>query len=341
MAEATSVKDTKNEGFNGVNDSLLGKYYCRLLIGKFSRPSPFKSALFETPTMIHLPLPDILQDNTSVNYSGVQLESVGDFVNGDIAGGSIGAVSRGVGNILSGAVSNFSGSAANALTQAFGGNKELGDRIGGMVNGSVRETFPPDLVQSAFEQAMGTAPNPNPSVAFQGPNLREFGLSWTFFPVSKTESDKIHNVIKILKRASLSSSASSSGAAILNYPDMVQLNFFPWDGGEAETGPTNPWYWSKDSIIRIKKCVMNSVSVDYNPSNSPAFFADEKPVAVRLSIGFSEIEYMLSNDWGETRETSTYVQIIERANALAIDRFGGITGQAAIFGALSGVAAVQ
>jgi hypothetical protein len=207
-----------------------------------------------------------------------------------------------------------------------------------MVNESVRDTFPPDLVQSAFEQAMGTAPNPNPSVAFQGPNLREFGLSWTFFPVSKPESDKLHNVIKILKQSSLPSSASSSGAAILNYPDMVQLNFFPWDSGPIEG---NPWYWSEDSIIRIKKCVMNSVSVDYNPSNSPAFFADNKPVAVRLSIGFSEIEYMLSNDWGGTRESNTYVQIIERANDAGVRSFGGITGQAAIFGALAGAAAVQ
>jgi hypothetical protein len=52
---------------------------------------------------------------------------------------------------------------------------------------------------------------------------------------------------------------------------------------------------------------MNNVSVDYNSSNIPGFFvANEnnpkkpgKPVAIRLSIGFSEIEYMLANDWGE------------------------------------------
>jgi hypothetical protein len=175
--------------------------------------------------------------------------------------------------------------------------------IGGAVTQGVATTFPADKVQTAFEQMVGSAPNPNPSVAFEGPNLREFQLTWTFFPRSEAESTNIHRIVTILKRTSLPRNSISKSGAILDYPDMCQLNFFPWD---KNPDASNPWFWNNNtSIIKIKKCVMNNVSVDYNASNIPGFFAGTgKPVAIRLSIGFSEIEYMLSNDWGETPTTS-------------------------------------
>jgi hypothetical protein len=314
---------------DGVAGSMLGKYHCRLLIGKYERPTPFASSKFKIDTRLDLPLPDILQDNTSVKYNGVELESVGDFLNGDFKGGVVGIGSRGIGSIASTAAGNFLGSGVGAIAEAIG-NRDIGDRIGGAFNQGVRDAFPPDKIQTAFEQMMGASPNPNPSVAFQGPNLREFQFTWTFFPASKEESDRIHKIINILKRASLPKATTSEGAAILNYPDMVQLNFYPWDNGGLEE---NYGWNSETSIIRIKKCVMNNVSVDYNPSNSPAFFADGKPVAIRLSIGFSEIEYMLSHDWGSEREGETYFQLVERGEIRAIQAFGTITGQAILFGA--------
>jgi hypothetical protein len=130
-----------------------------------------------------------------------------------------------------------------------------------------------------------------------------------------------------LKRASLPRNSIETSGAILDYPDMCQLNFFPWD--ESPDG-SNPWFWNKDSIIRIKKCVMNNVSVDYNVSNIPGFFAKNgKPVAIKLSIGFSEIEYMISNDWGapetDTGSFSFLARVIGRTAATLTNNFTGIT----------------
>jgi hypothetical protein len=272
----------------GLTDSMLGKYYCRLLIGKYKRPSPFNDAIWNTHSAIHLPLPDVLSDDTSVKYSGIDLTTVGDIVNGDALTGVAGAVLRGVGSGVSSLIGNSLGALAGAAT---GG---LGDVIGPAVEQAARNALPAESIQTAFEQSIGLSPNPNPSIAFQGPNLREFQLSWTFFPRNKTESQKVTNIIALLKRASLPSNTIERSGALLNYPDMVQLNFFPWD-----KDGTGPWGWSADSIIRIKKCVMSGVNVDYNPSNVPGFFANtHSPVAIRLSIGFTETEYMLSSDWG-------------------------------------------
>ena len=291
----------------GLTGSMLGKYYCRLMIGKYERPTPFKKGNWKIDKRINLPLPDILQDNTSVKYNGVELESVGDFINGNVGSGLIGAGYRNVGLGLSTLGQNVLGSAAGAVAERYlKGTSELSNVIGGAVSEGVKSVFPADKVQSAFDQIVGAAPNPNPSVAFQGPNLREFQLTWTFFPTSESESDNIHNIVVALKRASLPRNSIAGSGALLDYPDMCQLNFFPWDDESQPSNGSNPWFWKDTSIIKIKKCVMNNVSVDYNVSNIPGFFAGTKnrPVAVRISIGFSEIEYMLANDWGETATDS-------------------------------------
>jgi hypothetical protein len=293
---------------------MLGKYYCRILIGKYKRPAPFQVGTWDITSRINLPLPDALQDNTSVKYNGVELESVGDFINGNVGSGLAGIAARNVGGAASTLISNVSGSLAGAVTERFGGSGAMSDVIGGAVTEGVKNAFPAEKMQTAFEQMVGAAPNPNPSVAFQGPNLREFQLTWTFFPRSEAESTNIHRIVTKLKRASLPRNSISGSGAILDYPDMCQLNFFPWDDNTLSPSEgTNPWFWTNNSIIKIKKCVMNNVSVDYNVSNIPGFFAGTgKPVAIRLSIGFSEIEYMLSNDWGEPATESGILAGIAR-----------------------------
>jgi hypothetical protein len=302
---------------------MLGKYYCRIMIGRYERPSPFRNSTWAPHTAFHLPLPDGLNDETSVKYSGTDLETVGDVINGNIGSGLLSLGIRNAGGALSSGLSRAAGAAAGALA-SIRGNSELGNTIQEAVSQGVANAFPANQIQSAFEQTIGMAPNPNPSVAFQGPNLREFTLAWTFFPTNKIESENVFNIIKTLKRSSLPNNTVDNSAAILSYPDMVQLNFFPWDTG----GSGNPWGWNtENSIIRIKKCVMGSVNVDYNPSNVPGFFADTNaPVAIKLSIGFSEIEYLLSDDWGHNanRQSESLVGAFATMVSKVADAFNPI-----------------
>jgi hypothetical protein len=297
---------------NGPTDSVLGKFYCRISLGKYSRPRPFGDSRFEKTSSIYLPLPDILRDTSSIKYNNTDTQTVGDLFNLDAVTGVMGFGYRNLGRMGSDFIGKAAGAAVGGAAAAVGG------MLGGAANfldagaqNIANEMIPADQLQTAIEQSVGKASNPNPSISFAGPSLRSFNLNWTFFPTSKEESDRVFNIIKTLKQAALPSNTFSNSGAILNYPYMCQLNFFPWDSTEKDfgTGTLNRWGWTERSILRYKKCVMNSVDVDYNPSNVPGFFKEgDAPVAIRVSIGFDEIEYMLSGDWESTLGGSTAVE---------------------------------
>lgn len=322
-SDGTDLRTQSTENNNGPAGSMLGRFYCRLSIGKYERQSPFTDSSWRPHSMLYLPLPDVLKDSTAAKYGGMDLETVGDFFNMDFATGVGGALYRNAGTAISTGVGNLSGAALSAMIAAASGGKAsgVGDKLGAALNKGMQNTFPGDKIQSAIEQKFGVAPNPNPSVAFQGPELRNFSYTWTFYPTKKEESAKVFNIIKLLKQASLPAQTFSGSGALLNYPDICQLNFFPWDENS-----NSRWGWTEKSIIRIKKCFMTNVDVDYNPSNVPGFFNDENssPVAIRLTINFSEIEYMLSQDWESGRTGSTF---IEDATIIALG-IGAVTAAA-------------
>lgn len=273
-------------------NSLLGKYWTQIRVGPYDRPTPLSPGDFKTERTIILPLPTELRDDTAVGYTNLDLTSTGDVINGSIGGGLAAYALRKSGDVISGGASAIAGAGAGALAGL--GGEALGDAVQEAVSGGIAEAFPPDQVASAIQQSLGAAPNPNPSVMFTGPSLREFNFSWTFYPRNLTESRKIKGIVEYLKRSALPSNKLSGSASVLSYPMMTQFNFYPWDSkGKGQHG------WSDNSIIRMKRTMMSAVNVNYAPSNVPSFFGgDSHPVAIGLSISLREIEYMLSEDWG-------------------------------------------
>jgi len=302
---------------NSPTDSYLGKYYTQLTLGEYSRPAPFTSSEFKTKKIIYFPLPVDLRDNTSVGYNNnnQNLESVGDIINGDsvndIGPGLRAALARNSGELIKSTASNVLGAGVDAY---FGGYSKFLGKIGGAID----KVISADQITSAIQQMTGTAPNPNPSVMFTGPELRDFSHSWTFYPKNETESNTLQKIIKVLKESALPKNTFAGSAALLNYPNMVQLNFYPWD-----TGGLAPWGWNSDtSIIRYKKCVMKGVSVNYTPGGSPGFFhGTNGAVATTITISFMEIEYMLSGDWDSNSGLDT---LLESAQAIT-NAFPGAT----------------
>jgi hypothetical protein len=274
--------------------TVYGKYYTTIRIGPYQRPKPFDRPAFNPNLNIILPLPNELRDDTTVSYTNINLETVGDLINLNIGSGAGAAVLRNSGNLITGAGSILADAGA-AFAGALGGN--AAESIVGGVTSAIGSLFPAEQITSAIQQSTGLAPNPNPSVAFQGPVLRDFSYTWAFYPKSAAESAKIDTMIKKLKSRALPKNWVNNSAAILEYPDMCQLNFFPWDNNG-----TGDWGWSDKSIIRYKKCVMAGVNANYNPFGTPAFFEGTTlPVTYQLTISFREIEYLLSEDWDTAR----------------------------------------
>lgn len=262
------------------------KYFCTLSLAEYSRPEPFDEPEFKLDKIIRLPLPAELRDDTAVAYNNIDMKLVGDVLNDDVGSGLMAQGLR-----SAAAVPQALGA---SLSEAGGTASSFGVGMLASVAGSVISENA-DSFASAIQQTMGVAPNPNPSVAFQGPQLREMSLTWTLLPTNEADSKKIRSLINYLKMRALPGNQVTDSAAILNYPYLCQVNFYPWDnGGGGDFG------WSENSIIRMKRAFMSSVNVNYTAGSAPAFFSgfNNEPVVVQLSINFKEIEYFLANDFG-------------------------------------------
>jgi hypothetical protein len=278
----------------GLLDS--AKYYCTLTLLEYDRPKPFDPVSYKVKKVIRLPLPQELNDSTAVAYNNVDLKLVGDIANKDAVG--LGAEGlRQAGSLMKTGIE----AGAAGLKAMGGASSSAAGGLAGMLGGeALSNAFDAEAISSAIQQGMGVAPNPNPSVAFQGPVLREMNYTWNLMATNEQDSKAIRSIINELKKRALPrANAGLESAAILDYPHLCQMNFFPWDGKGS-----GPYGWSAGSIIKMKRCFMSSVNVNYTGGAAPAFFAgwNNEPVTVQLSINMKEIEYFLSKDYGDTEE---------------------------------------
>jgi hypothetical protein len=284
----------------------LGIYYTQLSIGPYKRNNnAFTLSEFAPTYIVHLPLPTELRDDTTVGYSPVNLETVGDFLDTNKrAGLGEAAALRNIGNLAQAGISGTSRGISELTVDRGPLAKLAGGAMSGLM-GALQSLVPAEQISSAIQQKMGAAPNPNPSVQFQGPVLRDFTLTWAFYPKNPTESATIDKLIRNLKARALPSNNRDNGGAVLNYPHICQLNFYPWDGKGTRRGEHGH---STESIIKIKKCFMSGVNANYNAFGTPGFFeGTQLPISYQLTINFKEIEYLLSDDWDP--------EMVERAGA--------------------------
>lgn len=268
------------------------KYYCTLRLSEYSRPDPFDTGYFKPSTTIRLPLPLELRDDTAVAYNNVDTQLSGDLMNGDVGAAMPAEALRQVGQLAMsgvGAAAGVAGAFANNTTSVGGG------LLGRAVQGGLQNAFSADQIGAAIQSKVGVAPNPNPTVILQGPQLREMTLSWTFMPTTEQDSKTIRKMIQTLKRDSLPGNSFENQASVLRYPKLCMVNFYPWD-----SRGTGKFGWGNDTIIKMKPAFMSAVNVNYTSGNMPAFFSgwNNEPVIIQLTITFKEVEYFLSNDYG-------------------------------------------
>lgn len=133
----------------------------------------------------------------------------------------------------------------------------------------------------ALAQAIGAVPNPHLQAIFSGVDLRNHTFQWTFAPRNPQESKNLKAIIHEIKKNSLPS-YSTMGTAALQYPPMVEIKLMPWG----------------DNLIRFKKCLVKSVSINYSPSGLPSFFQGERePTMIQLEIQLLETEIQTANDY--------------------------------------------
>lgn len=297
------------------------KYYTTIRIGPYKRESNFKLSAFEPKMVVKLPIPTELRDDTTVSYTPVNLETVGDALasQGEFNAGLMNAAGlRSGGNVLNSVLGGGPKGIAS-MVKDRGIAAKIGGYLGGGYLGMIQALLPPEQINSAIQQLSGVAPNPNPSVQFQGPVLRDFTFTWAFYPKNKGESENISKMIKMLKARALPSYLKGNSNAVLEYPHICQVNFMPWDReGEGNPSYDSTYGWCEKSIIRMKRCFMAGVNVNYNAFGTPSFFEGTSlPTSYQLTINFREIEYLLSNDWDKAAEKERYWNNVQEEFSIA------------------------
>lgn len=289
---------SKINGGNSVDNMVfppdLNDFYVQLDFKKYRRPAPSVPADVETAFSISLPLPRTMEDRHDIGY------------NSDTRLGFLGAIANQGQN-------GVEWDLATGL--AYAGKEGIRQLTG---DGS-------DII-GLISQSFGATLNPHLSVMFNQPTLRRHKMQWMLAPNNAKESELIRKITKRIRGASLPSFArdqqGNANINILSFPMMCKMTLYPWGDKSRLTrlaGDVANSY--NGNMYTFKHCVIESVNVNYAPSN-PAFFSDEgnAPAFIILELSFLEIEYYTGDDFGRVGDQ---VDIGEAFGNIVDDVLGG------------------
>jgi hypothetical protein len=151
---------------------------------------------------------------------------------------------------------------------------EIGFRAGNYLLSSADES-----IGGLTQQAFGQIPNPHPTVFFKGLQLRSFPLNWRLVPKSSDEAVKLKEILDEIKRNCLPKKNAVLDS--LRYPNFVEII---------------PVGAAADKIGKYKRTLVSSITINYTPEGTSAWFHDGYPVAIQLAMEFQEVENFTSED---------------------------------------------
>lgn len=148
--------------------------------------------------------------------------------------------------------------------------------------------FLPDEVENPLAIATGTVANPHTSLLFSSVALKVFDFNWKLYPRSVEESNKLKEIIRVIKQRSHPSFTGMGEGAdsnfIMKYPHEVDLYYLG----------------NGDSMHRFKRAAITGLEVNYTPEGGPAFFQNTgNPVFTELKMTFTETQIWTAEDFAE------------------------------------------
>ena len=138
-------------------------------------------------------------------------------------------------------------------------------------------------------RSTGSILNPNAELLFQGPVLRDFGFKFLMVARSEAEAKMIRRIIRFFKIGA--SPIHLGGPALLRTPNVFQL--------EYKAGNN-----SLDTVNKFNEMALRTVTVDYAPDGFWTAYQDSHPVAVVMSLQFSELKPIYQENHTDTLEDS-------------------------------------
>ena len=236
---------------------------------------------------ILLPMPQDLSTESRQEWQGKSFTRIGKSAVAALAAGNprpgVNTAKDVMGN-LEAMMAAITSSGLNKLP-GVGGNLTLSD-----ITGSTR----------------GVVLNPNAEVLYDSPNLREIGMTFKLVASNPTESDTIHKICQVFRRASSPSygkvddpgSNFGYGGEVsqekvkevfgsdnfIHVPKLCKFTFM--SGSKAHK-----------YIAQYKPCAIIRVQVNYTPDGTYASYSGTTaPVAVELALGFLESKLIYSSE---------------------------------------------
>ena len=134
-------------------------------------------------------------------------------------------------------------------------------------------------------RSTGKILNPNAELLFQGPVLRDFGFKFLMIARSEDEAEEIRKIIKLFKVGA--APVFSDGPALLGTPNVFQLEY---KAGKRRLNTVN----------RFNEMALRTITVDYAPDGFWSAYQDSHPVALVMSLQFSELRplYRVDHEFG-------------------------------------------
>ena len=254
----------------------------RIRSGYGSDPAGFQQKI---KYYIELPIPQQITDSTSVTW-GEDSMNIMQAAAAGLASAAIenpGAVAKALPEIAQNLeLDGVSEDTVRAIKKSLAG--QALDSLGTNVS-----------AQSLLGRATGQILNSNLELLFQGVSLRSFPFNITFSPRSGKESQRVKDIIRVLKQSMVAKRGASAfgmnGGIFLNPPDVFLLRYL-------SNGKDHPF------LNVFKPCALTNMSVNYTGAGTYATYSDATPVNIKVSLMFKEINPVYAEDYEESQGLS-------------------------------------
>ena len=129
----------------------------------------------------------------------------------------------------------------------------------------------------------GVILNPNLELLFDGPQLRPFDFTFQLTPRDSTEAKQVKQIIRFFKQGMAVQRTVTE--LFLKAPNIFEIKYL---FGEKKDHP---------GLNKIKRCALQSCSVDYTPTGSYMTFSDGTMAAYSITLSFKELEPVYSDQY--------------------------------------------
>lgn len=156
-----------------------------------------------------------------------------------------------------------------SILQKFG--ESIAPKITKLINNAVSASA------DAISVTGGIQVNPFLVMLFKTQNFKQHNLQWILAPNNSADQNSLQNIVNTLKNAMLPTSIEKGAG--LGYPMIVI-----------------PYLSVGTYTYNFKPCAIDSLSVDWSAGATPAFFKDQSPALVSLTMQLKEIELWYQGD---------------------------------------------